>query len=98
MFRSVQSFVFTATLAVTSMFVASVLGASQAFAQAAPGQQAPAWVQMVPLVAMVARAERIYKEDGLRGLIADFAGRGWLRLEPRAVVLHDVERLTRRSR
>jgi len=54
MFRSVQSFVFTATLAVTSMFVASVLGASQAFAQAAPGQQAPAWVQMVPLVAMVA--------------------------------------------
>lgn len=49
MFGSVQSFVF----AVTSMFVASVLGASQAFAQAAPGQQAPAWVQMVPLVAMV---------------------------------------------
>lgn len=30
--------------------------------------------------------------------LADFAGRGWLRLEPRAVVLHDVERLTRRSR
>lgn len=27
------------------------------------------------LVAMVARTERIYKEDGLRGLIADFAGR-----------------------
>lgn len=26
------------------------------------------------LVAMVARTERIYKEDGLRGLIADFAG------------------------
>lgn len=26
------------------------------------------------LVAMVARTERIYKEDGLRGLVADFAG------------------------
>ncbi len=30
--------------------------------------------------------------------LADFAGRGWLRLEPRAVVLHDTERLARRSR
>lgn len=50
MLRSVRSFVF----AITSMFVAPLLGASQAFAQAAPGQQAPAWVQMVPLVAMVA--------------------------------------------
>lgn len=27
------------------------------------------------LVAMVAHTERAYKEDGLRGLIADFAGR-----------------------
>ncbi|GAB7191722.1 Crp/Fnr family transcriptional regulator [Kineococcus sp. NUM-3379] len=30
--------------------------------------------------------------------LADFASRGWLRLEARAVVLHDVERLTRRAR
>ena len=30
--------------------------------------------------------------------LADFAGRGWIRLEARAVVLLDVERLTRRSR
>lgn len=30
--------------------------------------------------------------------LADFAGRGWLHLEPRAVVLHDTERLARRSR
>ena len=30
--------------------------------------------------------------------LADFAGRGWLHLEPRAVVLRDTERLARRSR
>ncbi len=30
--------------------------------------------------------------------LADFANRGWLRLEPRSVVLVDVERLERRSR
>ncbi|MDQ3629323.1 MAG: Crp/Fnr family transcriptional regulator [Actinomycetota bacterium] len=30
--------------------------------------------------------------------LADFAMRGWLRLEPRSVVLMDVERLQRRSR
>ena len=30
--------------------------------------------------------------------LADFAGRGWLRLEARAVVLMDVERLRRRAR
>ena len=30
--------------------------------------------------------------------LADFAARGWLHLEPRAVVLHDTERLARRSR
>ncbi len=30
--------------------------------------------------------------------LADFASRGWLHLEPRAVVLHDVDRLARRSR
>ena len=30
--------------------------------------------------------------------LADFAGRGWLRLEARAVVLLDVERLKRRAR
>jgi CRP-like cAMP-binding protein len=30
--------------------------------------------------------------------LADFASRGWLRLEARAVVLLDIERLTRRSR
>ncbi|MFE6489613.1 helix-turn-helix domain-containing protein, partial [Streptomyces sp. NPDC057757] len=30
--------------------------------------------------------------------LADFAGRGWLKLEARAVVLLDVERLSRRSR
>ncbi|GAB47548.1 Crp/Fnr family transcriptional regulator [Mobilicoccus pelagius] len=30
--------------------------------------------------------------------LADFAGRGWLRLEARAVVLIDIERLRRRSR
>ncbi|MDQ3104159.1 MAG: Crp/Fnr family transcriptional regulator [Actinomycetota bacterium] len=30
--------------------------------------------------------------------LADFAHRGWLRLEPRSVVLVDVERLRRRSR
>jgi CRP/FNR family transcriptional regulator len=30
--------------------------------------------------------------------LAEFAGRGWLRLEARAVVLHDVDRLRRRAR
>ena len=30
--------------------------------------------------------------------LADFASRGWLRLEPRSVVIMDVERLTRRAR
>jgi CRP-like cAMP-binding protein len=30
--------------------------------------------------------------------LADFASRGWLRLEPRSVVLRDVERLRRRAR
>jgi CRP-like cAMP-binding protein len=30
--------------------------------------------------------------------LADFASRGWLRLEPRSVVLVDVERLQRRAR
>ena len=30
--------------------------------------------------------------------LADFAGRGWLRLEARAVTILDVERLTRRAR
>ncbi len=30
--------------------------------------------------------------------LADFASRGWLRLEARAVVLHDVDRLARRAR
>jgi DNA-binding GntR family transcriptional regulator len=30
--------------------------------------------------------------------LADFAGRGWLRLEARAVCLLDIERLTRRAR
>ncbi|MGH3445263.1 MAG: Crp/Fnr family transcriptional regulator [Nocardioidaceae bacterium] len=30
--------------------------------------------------------------------LADFASRGWLRLEPRSVVIMDIERLTRRSR
>ena len=29
--------------------------------------------------------------------LADFASRGWLRLEPRSVVIMDVERLTRRG-
>ncbi len=30
--------------------------------------------------------------------LADFASRGWLRLEPRSVVLMDIDRLARRSR
>jgi CRP/FNR family transcriptional regulator, cyclic AMP receptor protein len=30
--------------------------------------------------------------------LADFAGRGWLRLEQRSVVLLDIERLRRRAR
>ena len=30
--------------------------------------------------------------------LADFASRGWLRLEPRSVVIHDVERMKRRAR
>ena len=30
--------------------------------------------------------------------LADFANRGWLRLEPRSVVLVDVERLQHRAR
>ena len=30
--------------------------------------------------------------------LADFASRGWLRLEPRSVVIMDLERLSRRSR
>jgi len=30
--------------------------------------------------------------------LADFASRGWLRLEPRSVVLMDIERLARRAR
>lgn len=30
--------------------------------------------------------------------LADFASRGWLRLEPRAVVIFDLERLARRAR
>jgi CRP-like cAMP-binding protein len=30
--------------------------------------------------------------------LADFASRGWIKLEARAVVLTDVERLTRRAR
>ena len=30
--------------------------------------------------------------------LADFASRGWLRLEPRSVVLLDVDRLQRRAR
>ncbi len=30
--------------------------------------------------------------------LADFASRGWIRLEARAVVIHDVDRLTRRAR
>jgi len=30
--------------------------------------------------------------------LADFVSRGWLRLEPRSVVITDVERLTRRAR
>ena len=30
--------------------------------------------------------------------LADFAGRGWLRLEPRSVIILDEERLTRRAR
>jgi CRP-like cAMP-binding protein len=30
--------------------------------------------------------------------LADFAGRGWVRLEPRAVVVLDVERLSKRGR
>ncbi len=30
--------------------------------------------------------------------LADFASRGWLRLEPRSVVLMDIERLSRRAR
>jgi len=30
--------------------------------------------------------------------LADFAGRGWVRLEPRAVVVLDYDRLSKRSR
>jgi CRP-like cAMP-binding protein len=30
--------------------------------------------------------------------LADFASRGWLRLEPRSVVIMDIDRLSRRSR
>ena len=30
--------------------------------------------------------------------LADFAGRGWLRLEARAVTILDVDRLARRAR
>ena len=30
--------------------------------------------------------------------LADFASRGWLRLEPRSVVIMDIERLARRAR
>ncbi|QYJ05855.1 Crp/Fnr family transcriptional regulator [Nocardioides panacisoli] len=30
--------------------------------------------------------------------LADFASRGWVRLEPRSVVIHDIERITRRAR
>ena len=34
----------------------------------------------------------------LEQALADFASRGWLRLEPRSVVIMDVERLARRAR
>ena len=30
--------------------------------------------------------------------LADFVNRGWLRLEPRSVVITDIERLSRRAR
>ena len=30
--------------------------------------------------------------------LADFASRGWVRLEPRSVIILDIERLKRRSR
>ena len=30
--------------------------------------------------------------------LADFVSRGWLRLEPRSVVIMDIERLSRRAR
>jgi hypothetical protein len=30
--------------------------------------------------------------------LADFAGRGWLRLDGRSVVINDVERLSKRGR
>ncbi|HNJ79583.1 MAG TPA: helix-turn-helix domain-containing protein, partial [Marmoricola sp.] len=30
--------------------------------------------------------------------LADFASRGWIRLEPRSVVIIDIERMRRRAR
>ena len=56
-----------------------------------------------------ARIEPAYTQEELAQLVgasretvnkalADFASRGWLRLEPRSVVIMDVERLARRAR
>ena len=40
----------------------------------------------------------VRSDDDWAAALADFAARGWLKLEARAVLLLDVERLRRRSR
>jgi CRP/FNR family cyclic AMP-dependent transcriptional regulator len=45
-------------------------------------------------LAQLVRASR----ETVNKALADFASRGWLRLEPRSVVIMDVERLSRRAR
>ena len=50
-----------------------------------------------PVVGLLAQLVGASRETVNKAL-ADFASRGWVRLEPRSVVLLDVERLQRRAR
>lgn len=52
MVRPINSF-FSSLAGVALAMSAVILSSVEAFAQTAPGPQAPAWVQMVPIVAMV---------------------------------------------
>ena len=57
------------------------------------------WLEGRPMVARGLLAQLVgASRETVNKALADFASRGWLRLEPRSVVIMDVERMARRAR
>src|SRR6478609_1003954 len=57
------------------------------------------WLEGRPQVARGLLAQLVgASRETVNKALADFASRGWLRLEPRSVVIMDIDRLGRRAR